>query len=122
MSVFLGFLCFLLNRLISRTLSLMRVGVRSASVHNGSSLCIADRTSLLNIRLKGYMTANGKDMRAKRILTTISVVSGLAAGLASYAFGVGIASVLLFSIFLLSGWFALATPQQIADLLEKLSD
>jgi hypothetical protein len=50
-AVFLGFLCFLLNRRISRTLSPMRLVVRSASVHNGSPLCITDRTSLLNIQL-----------------------------------------------------------------------
>jgi len=68
------------------------------------------------------MAANGKDMRAKRILVAISIVSGLTAGFAFYVYGLGLASVFLFFVFLLAGWFALATPEQIADLFEKLSD
>jgi uncharacterized membrane protein YjjP (DUF1212 family) len=50
-AAFLSFLCFLLIRLISRMLNPMRLVVRSASVHNGSPLCITDKTSLLNIQL-----------------------------------------------------------------------
>ena len=50
-AVFRGFLCFLLNRPSFRKPRSMRLGVRSASVHNGSTLCITDRPSLLNLQL-----------------------------------------------------------------------
>ena len=50
-SVFLEFLCFLLNRLASRKPDPMRPKSRLLSVHNGSSQCITDRSSLLNIQL-----------------------------------------------------------------------
>lgn len=51
LAVFHGFLCFLLNRPMSRMPSPIRLGNRQASVHNGALLCITDRRSLLNIQL-----------------------------------------------------------------------
>lgn len=49
-AVFLDFLCFLLNRPISRKPSSTWPGVQRGSVHSGSTLCIMDKASLLNIQ------------------------------------------------------------------------
>lgn len=93
MSVFLGFLRFLLNRLISRTLSPMRLVVQSASVHNGSPLCITDRTSLLNIQL-GLMRTR---QQLKTSAGTDLGLEKLGIGVMLYAYAVLLGASYLFA-------------------------
>lgn len=80
---------FLLNRANHRKLDSVRLGGWSVSLHNGSSPCITDRTSLLNVQLDFTMNVKPRH-------------------LAALQYGV-------LAMFLLAIWFAMLTPLEQAS-------
>jgi hypothetical protein len=66
--------------------------------------------------------SKNSDKRLKRVLATISVAAGVAAGFVFFEYGDGIVFVLLVCAFFSAALFALATPQQLNDLFSSLSD